>query len=264
VIGCAINVLAPFWQGRTVGEVTKQTCKFYGKERARAPNTVRRELSVLRAAINFAYEEGTITRPVHVELPEPPASRKRWLTRDEAARLVRASRTPSARLYLPLFILLGIYTGRRKEAILSLRWSQVDLAAGLIDFETPGRKQTSKRRGAVRLPPRLLPHLRRARLRGTEIGYVLHRNGQRILDVKKGFGAACERAGLERATPHTLRHTADAARHSDLGGGGVSSNVRKDAAGRVRSSPSRFPKRSGREHRQPSKTGLRIVRGMSA
>jgi hypothetical protein len=31
-----------------------------------------------------------------------------------------ATKTPQARLYLPLFILLGIYTGRRKEAILSL------------------------------------------------------------------------------------------------------------------------------------------------
>jgi len=37
---------------------------------------------------------------------------------------------------------------------------------------------------------------------------VLHRNGDRILDVKKGFAAACKRAGLEGVTPHTLRHTA--------------------------------------------------------
>jgi integrase len=53
-----------------------------------------------------------------------------------------------------------------------------------------------------------MPHLRRARKRGTDLGYVLHRNGDRILDVKKGFAAACKRAGLEGVTPHTLRHTA--------------------------------------------------------
>jgi integrase len=145
---------------------------------------------------------------VHVGLPSPPVSRKAWLTRERAARLIRAARTPSARLYMPLFVLLGIYTGRRKEAILSLRWHQVDLAAGLIDFESPGRKQTNKRRGAVRILPRLLPHLRRARKRGTDLGYVLHRSGERILDIKKGFSAACTRAGLEGVTPHTLRHTA--------------------------------------------------------
>jgi integrase len=108
---------------------------------------------------------------------------------------------------LPLFILIGLYTGRRKQAILSLRWNQVDLQAGRIDFETGGRR-TNKRRGAIRIPPRLLPHLRRARKRGTDLGYVLHRDGRRIGDIRKGFEAACERAELNGVSPHTLRHTA--------------------------------------------------------
>jgi hypothetical protein len=56
--------------------------------------------------------------------------------------------------------------------------------------------------------PRLLPHLRRARKRGTDLGYVLHDRGERIGDIKKGFAAACKRAGIEGATPHTLKHTA--------------------------------------------------------
>ena len=107
-------------------------------------------------------------RFVAVELPERPEPKDRWLTRNEAARLIRASRTPQARLYLPLYILIGLYTGRRKEAILSLRWPQVDLAAGVIDFDTPGRRRTNKKRGKAPIPPRLLPHLRRARKRGSD------------------------------------------------------------------------------------------------
>ena len=103
---------------------------------------------------------------------------------------------------------MGLYTGRRKEAILSLRWPQVDLEAGLIDFETPGRRRTKKRRGTAPIPKRLLPHLQRARKRGTDLGYVLHIDGARIGDLKKGFAAACKRVGLEGVTPHVLRHTA--------------------------------------------------------
>jgi integrase len=84
----------------------------------------------------------------------------------------------------------------------------VDLEAGRIDFEITGRKRTLKKRGKIPIPPRLLPHLRRARRRGSELGYVLHIHGERIGDIKKGFAAACTRAGLQGVSPHTLRHTA--------------------------------------------------------
>jgi integrase len=207
-IAYAVLALADFFEGNMVADVTPQTCGRYFSHRRRSAGTIRRELGVLRAAINHAHRSGRITRPVAVELPERPPPRDRWLTRDEAARLLQAAMTPQARLYLPLFILIGLYTGRRKEAILSLRWSQVDLAAARIDFEVAGRNRTKKRRGKVPIPSRLLPHLLRARRRGSDLGYVLHINGRRIRDVKKGFEAACARARLTGVSPHTLRHTA--------------------------------------------------------
>ena len=206
VIGCAVDALTGFWQGRVAADVTPQTCELYVKMRGRSPNTVRRELNVLRTALNYAHKNGRLTRTVAVELPEAPEPRDRWLERQEAARLLRAAlRSPAVRLYLPLFILLGLYTGRRKQAILSLRWNQVNLDAGWVSFEQ-GRR-TSKRKGRIRIPPRLLPHLCRARLRGTELGYVVHDDGKRIGDIKKGFEAACARAGLDGVTPHVLKHT---------------------------------------------------------
>jgi integrase len=107
---------------------------------------------------------------------------------------------------LPLFILLALYTGRRKEAILALRWHQVNLDTGTINFEQ-GRR-TKKRKGGIPIPPRLLPHLIRARRRGNDLGFVLHINGERIGDLKKGFEAACVRAGVSDVTPHGLKHTA--------------------------------------------------------
>lgn len=208
MIGCAIDPLSDYWQGRAVCDVSPLTCSRYGDWRARSPNTVRRELAVMRAAIHWAYKCGRLTRPVPVALPERPPSRNRWLTRKEAAQLLRAARTEKARLYLPLFILIGLYTGRRKEAILSLRWPQVDLDAARIDFDLPGRIETNKKRGKVAISRKLLPHLRRARRRGSDLGYVLHINGKRIGDIKKGFASACERALLLGVTPHVLRHTA--------------------------------------------------------
>jgi integrase len=206
-IAYAVLALTDFWESNVVADVTPQTCGRYVEKRGRSIGTARRELGVLRAAINYAHKTGRLTRPVAVELPERPEPRDRWLTRAEVARLIRAACTPQARLYLPLFILIALYTGRRKQAILSLRWPQVNFDAKMIDFDIAGRKKTNKRRGKIPIPPRLLPHLKRARRRGTELGYVLHINGERIRDIKKGFAAACKRAGIEGVTPHTLRHT---------------------------------------------------------
>lgn len=193
---------------RTVANVTKHTCGAYSRSRSRSDGTIRRELGVLRAAINYAHKEGRLTRSVPVHLPERPESKDRWLTRQEAAALLRASlRSPKVRLYLPLFIVMGLHTGARREAILSLRWPQVDLDAGLIDWNPIGRRRTKKRRPKVRIPDKLLPHLRRARLRGSDLGFVIHDGGKPVGDPKKSFLATCRRAGLEKVTPHTLRHT---------------------------------------------------------
>ena len=107
------------------------------------------------------------------------------------------ARTPQARRYLPLFILMGS-TGRRKEAILSLRWPQVDLVAKIIDFEIAARPPI---RDAARYasPTGLLPPPSQgASAVASDIGYVIHEHGKRIGDIKKGFAAACARAGSRR------------------------------------------------------------------
>jgi integrase len=207
-IASAVKSLVEFWQGRYVADVTRETCRRYEKSRNRSAGTVRRELGVLRAAINHAHREGRVTRTVAVRLPEKPQARDRWLTEAEALTLYRASMSePRVRLHLPLFILLGLYTGQRKEAILSLRWVQVDLNAGLINFNAPGARRSNKRRAHLPIPSTLLRRLQRARQRGVELGFVVHENGQRLKDIKRGFSSACSRAGLTGVTPHTLRHT---------------------------------------------------------
>lgn len=211
-----------FWGDLAVSAITKQTCRAYAEQRGKAPATIRRELTTLRAALKFAFEEGRLTRVPHVELPEKPDGKDRWLTYGEAARLLNAARTGYAnvRLYLPLYILIGLYTGARPGAILSLRWPQVDLDAGRIDFAPLGTRRTTKRkvRGQP-IPRRLMTFLRLAKRRGTELGYVVHDSGSRIKDIggawdgdpkKRGngsFGGACKRAGLAGVSPHTLRHT---------------------------------------------------------
>ena len=123
-----------------------------------------------------------------------------------AARTARGD----VRLYLPLFIAIALYSGARKEAILSLRWSQVDLVNRRINFNNG--TVTNKRRAHIPITRQLMTFLVLAARRSSDRSkYVIHDNGARILDIgdaKSGsFGSACRRAGLTKVTPHTLRHT---------------------------------------------------------
>jgi len=208
-IAYAVEALAPYWAENSVADVNRHSCRAYGRYRGVSDGTLRRELGTLRAAINYAHKMGRLTRPVHVWLPARPPGKSRWLTRPEAAALLRAAKkSQRARLHLPLFILIALHTGSRKGAILDLRWPQVDFEHGLIDFNPPGRKRTTKQRPIVPVGPRLLWFLKAARRRGTDLGYVINDRGQPIADIKKGFNAAVARADLTEVTPHTLRHTA--------------------------------------------------------
>ncbi|PZO91800.1 MAG: hypothetical protein DI623_01755 [Sphingomonas sanxanigenens] len=238
-IGYAIAALVPFWGERMVGDVIRETCRAYSRERGKAPGTIRRELATLRAAINYAKDEGRITYAPTVHLPPKPEGKDRWLRRSEVAALLNAARRghASTRAYLPLFILIALYTGARKGAILELRWPQVDFERERINFNPPDRQRTSKGRAHQPIPKRLLTFLRLARRRGTDLGYVLHRDGAKLGNMKRAFNSACIEAGLSKPalvraidsdgraimvpkfdedgapilrheiSPHTLRHT---------------------------------------------------------
>lgn len=208
-IGYAIAALLPYWGERMAGDITKQTCRGYLRHRDKSIGTMRRELGTLRAAVNYAKGEGRITWAPTVHLPAKPEGKDRWLRREEAAKLLNAARNghDSTRPYLPLFILIGLYTGARKGAILSLRWPQIDLEAGRINFNEAGAARTSKGRAHLPIPERLLTFLKLARRRGTDLGYVVHRDGKRVGNIKRAFNTACSEASLEDVTPHTLRHT---------------------------------------------------------
>lgn len=203
----AIIALAPFWGNLTADMVKASTCKEYRKSRGVAGSTIRRELGVLQAAINYSHREGVLTQLVSVTLPPHGKPKERYLTRSELASLLWLS--PK---HLRRFIVLSIYTGRRKEAVLGLKWKPnsktgwVDLKAGMINFLGSGEIETAKRKGSIRLPPKLLSHLES--WHDPDASSVITYNGRSIKDVKKAFAIACDKAGIEGATPHTLKHTA--------------------------------------------------------
>lgn len=212
----AVAALSDFWARKSVEEISQTSCNAYAIHRkASRPSgisdsTIRRELSTLRSALGFCVRERKLTHTVHVPLPAEPEPKDRWLSISEAARLLWEARRGGAnsRSYLPLFILIALYTGARSEAILSLTWDRVDLDRRRISFQIPGRPRTKKRRPTIPISTKLLPFLRYARRNlHSEFGTVIHNSGEPIIRIRKSFKAAATRANLRGVTPHTLRHT---------------------------------------------------------
>jgi integrase len=167
--------LTKYFAGKSIAEVPA-LCVAFQRWRKASNGTVRRDLGLLQSAVKYALEAQLVTRHVVIKLPPAPPPRERWLTRNEAAMLVAGAlgfqptvldiqsrlpikwkRVTRPQYHLALFILIGLYTGRRKEAILSLRWPKVDLVRGKIDFRRDQTTETKKKRGRCALPHRLRP-----------------------------------------------------------------------------------------------------------
>lgn len=174
------------------------------KGRHPSAGTIIREGVTLRAAFELAAADRLIPRssiPV-IALPPAPKPRSQWLTKEQAAKLLSGAR----QRHIRLFIFLALATGGRKEAIESLTWEQVDFWHGTISLDLPGRAASRKRRATVPMSEDLKREMEAAYQIATS-DYVLERASGPIGDVKKGFAAAVERAGIPHCTPHILRHT---------------------------------------------------------
>lgn len=235
--------LLTFWSGKTLSDVRRLTCQDYVTSRTAqairhgatgrkiSVSTARRELEVLSAAIGFWDDEYHLTRRPKVVLPEKPESKRDALTRQEAARLLWASlghrieqgrstalsgSAKANRAHMRRFILISLYTGSRAGVTKRLLWTEspaapwVDLDAGVIYRRgRDEREARTKRKPLVKLPRRLISHLKRWKAvdEAKGINAVIHHGGVPIVSVRKGMAGCASDAGLSGVTAHWFRHT---------------------------------------------------------
>lgn len=211
--------------GKTLAYLNKQTCAEYVKARG-GKAVARRELEDLRAAIRHHWEAGLCSSLTPVVLPNRGEARERFLSRAEAARLLWAawrlrqsykgqpSDRPTAQ-HVARFILVALYTGTRAGAICGAALTPtvgrgwLDLDNGVFYRRPAGKKITKKRQTPIRLPPRLLAHLRRWHRLKLARAAVVEWNGEPVKRINKAFRSACTAAKLGAdVVPHSLRHTA--------------------------------------------------------
>ncbi len=245
-----VNQLVDWWGGSTLSEVTSENCEAYVEARVAMPNanykdpetaprvsreTARCELETLSAAIGVWDDQYHLTRRPKVNLPEKGESNRDALTRVQAARLLKAAMgyrceengswtrlglsARRNRAHLRRFLLCGLYTGSRHSVMTSLLWEEspkdawADLDKGMVYRR--GRAEAdrpTKRRPVVKMPRRLLAHMRRWRKMDeaakVPVNSVLHHGGRKLTKIRRGWAAIVSDAGLDgEITPHWMRHT---------------------------------------------------------
>ena len=210
----SLERLAAHFSGRRLAELKRVDVRAYVSSRLDAGvsiSTVRRELRLLSASINFVrveHDQHDLPNPVSCLRLASSEPRVRWITREEASRLVQEA-SEARRPHLAMFIRLALNTGCRRGELLKLEWSRVDFERHLFLLEAQHTK--GRRRRVVPLNSDALQALRTLQAWQSEKGivspFVFGWERGVITTFKTSWTSALRRAGIEDFRVHDLRHT---------------------------------------------------------
>lgn len=165
-----------------------------------ANSTVNRTMEIVRAVLRkAAYDWEWLDRVPKVRMLPEPKRRIRWITKDEADRLIKV--LPS---HLAAMVKFSLETGLRRANVTGLQWSQIDLvrrAAWIHPDQAKARK-------AIAVPLSInAVNIIREQI-GKHSTHVFSYHGNTITQVNtKAWRAALVKVGIKDFRWHDLRHT---------------------------------------------------------
>lgn len=200
------KALEPHFGFRDGEDITRTECQAYAAARHKkglSDGSIHTELGHLRTVLVWAQKRRLIAHAPDIERPRKPEPKDRYLTRDEARRILAAATLPHVRLAIHLMLA----TAARVSAVLELTWDRVDFDRRLIALRDPDDKQRRKGRATVPINDTLFAALQDAR-KGALSDYVVEWGGDKVKSIKRSIAKAAENAKLPDVSPHVFRHTA--------------------------------------------------------
>ena len=205
-----MNHLAQRWGDMRLCDISSRDIERLRSEflKSHSPATTNRMLTLLSAIFREAIKHDIVTvNPVaKIKLAKEKSDGQRYMTADEVGRLMAAldaDENPVAADALKLLLL----TACRREEILQLKWSAVNLDQGVAKIEHTKNGQVHW----VQLSDAAIELLKRQPSKGKSIYVFPGRDGvdKPINNVRKTLERAQKAAGItEHVHIHTLRHTA--------------------------------------------------------
>lgn len=194
---------------KPLGDITAETMRAWKTQllSTRKHGTAHKYLSRLSTVFNVAVEEyqWLAESPLkRVRKPAPSRGRVRFLAGDEYVRLLQACRQSRNRFLYPL-VLLALSTGARKNELLGLQWSAIDLTQGRVTLwgSKTYRHRTVPVTGEAL---QLLRELEAARQPAVQWVFP-NPDGTRPRRIATAWHKSIQRAGMQDFHFHDLRHT---------------------------------------------------------
>jgi integrase len=178
----------------------------------RAPRSIRYALAVIRQVFNFARYNNLFigdSPTANVKMPQKDNRRLRFLTHDEADRLLAALEIKSQQLYE--MALVSLHCGARADEIFSLTWGDVALERGTLTL-----RDTKNTKTRVAFITEEVKDLLAQKEHGKNDDLVFPgRGGVKITAISKTFDRVVQELSInegvtdrrQKVVFHTLRHT---------------------------------------------------------
>lgn len=165
-----------------------------------ANSTVNRTMEVVRAVLRrAAYDWEWLDKAPRVRMLPEPKRRIRWLTREEAERLLAALSE-----HLAAMARFSLETGLRRSNVTGLLWSQVDLVRRTAWIHA----DQAKARKAIAVPLSAAAVIVIREQLGKHETHVFSFRGKPVRQVNtKAWRQALKRVGISDFRWHDLRHT---------------------------------------------------------
>ena len=207
-----VNAVSDFFKDRRVFQIAPWDIEQFKKQRKETPVrggkirsdvSVNRELEVLRHMLNKAVEWGMLDENPFTRFRDPiffeeRNDRVRFLEEDEIKRLLDAS--PA---YLANLIKGAIFTGLRKGDLFNLKWNDVNLERGFLNYREQKKRE---KLGFKYLNSDMIGLLMEIQ-KGESDFIFLGPDGRPLRDIKRSFHTALRKAGIKDFRWHDLRHT---------------------------------------------------------
>ena len=195
--------LKPFFKGKYLGSITVKHLEDYKTYRAGLvkPRTVNRELDILKSMFARATEWGYIKVNPGREVKKlkfqkrPPT----YLILEELGKLLEACEDEC----LYTFIVLGAFTGLRKEELLRLKWEDVNFTRREVVVQDAKNNEFR----TVPMNQLVFDTLKRHPRHISGEVVLARPDGKPYRDLRQSFEKALNRAELKRIRIHDLRHS---------------------------------------------------------